>query len=94
MEKQVQFIQIQTTPQQLIDATVNGIRIEIENLKKEFQPREPEELLTRNEVKDHFKVDLSTIWSWTKKGKLRAYGCGNRVYYKRSEIEQVLTPLN
>jgi hypothetical protein len=89
-----EFIQIQTTPQQLIEATVKGVKVEIENLKKEFQPREPEELMTRQETADFFKVDLSTIWSWQKKGKIRAYGCGARVYFKRSECLQVLTPLN
>ncbi|MDX8339389.1 helix-turn-helix domain-containing protein [Draconibacterium sp. IB214405] len=63
-------------------------------VKRQFQPKEPEEYLTRNEVKDLLKVDLSTIHNWTKRGKLKAYGIGNRVYYKRSEVEQAIKPLN
>jgi excisionase family DNA binding protein len=91
MKESLQFIQ--TTPEQLINATINGVRAEIENLRKEFQPREPEELMTRQETANYFKVDLSTIWAWQKKGKIQGYGIGARVYFKRSEIEQVLTPL-
>jgi len=37
---------------------------------------------------------LSTIWNWQKKGKLKAYGIGHRVYYKRHEVEQSIKPLN
>ena len=43
-------------------------------------------LLTRSETCDFLKVDSSTLWHWTKKGKLTAYGIGNRRYYKKHEI--------
>jgi excisionase family DNA binding protein len=88
----IQFIQ--TTPDQLQNAIIAGVRMEINELKKEFQPKQPTEFLTRNEVKELLKVDLSTVHNWTKRGKLRAYGIGCRVYYKRNEVEAVLTPLN
>jgi len=88
----IQFIQV--TPEQLQDAILKGIKEQLNELKKEFQPKEPTEYLTRNEVKKLLKVDLSTVHNWTKKGKLKAYGIGHRVYYKRKEVEQVLTPLN
>ncbi len=90
-EKSLQFIQ--TTPEQVINATVNGVKVEIENLKKEFQPKQPEELMTRQETADFFKVDLSTIWAWQKKGKIQGYGLGSRVYFKRSELEIAIKPL-
>ncbi len=61
-------------------------------LIKKFQPIKPEVLMTREEVKNYFKCDMSTIHNWTKKGKLNAhYVCG-KVYYKRSEIENL--PIN
>ena len=90
--EQVQFIQ--TTPQQIEDAILKGVQIQIDQLKKEFQPKEPTEYLTRHEVKKLLNVDLSTIWNWQKKGKLKAYGIGSRVYYKRHEVEQSIKPLN
>jgi len=88
------FIQIIQDPEMLQNAILQGIRQELEQLKTEFQPKQPTELLTRNEVRELLKVDLSTVHNWTKKGKLKAYGIGNRVYYKRNEIDDVLTPLN
>ena len=32
------------------------------------------------------KINLSTLWRWTKDGKLNAYGIGNRIFYKKDEI--------
>ena len=63
---------------------------ELENIKKIFQPKEPVELMTRQEVADYFKIDISTVHNWTKSGRLNSYGIGYRVYYKRSEVERSL----
>ena len=49
-----------------------------------------EELLTRTETVELLKINLTTLWNWTKKGKITAYGIGNRVYYKRGEIMKAL----
>lgn len=53
-----------------------------------------DELLTRKEVASHFKVNISTVRNWTKQGVLKKYGLGDRVYYKRKEIEETLTLIN
>jgi excisionase family DNA binding protein len=90
--KSVQLIQV--TPQELQEAIVDGVKIQLNDLKNHFQPKIPTEYLTRSEVKELLKVDLSTIHNWSKSGKLKAYGVGGRVYYKRSEIESVIIPLN
>ncbi|MCW3786840.1 helix-turn-helix domain-containing protein [Plebeiibacterium sediminum] len=92
MTSQIQFISI--SPEQLQDAIIKGVKTQLEELKKDFQPKEPTEWLTRNDLKQLLKVDLSTIHNWCKKGKLKSYGIGSRVYFKRSEIEEMLTPLN
>jgi len=91
MNSTIQLIQI--TPDELENRIFDRVNAEFLNLKKEFQPKEPTEFLTRNEVKDLLKIDLSTVYNWTKRGKLRAYGIGNRVYYKRSEVEAAIQPL-
>lgn len=89
------FIQCyQVTPQEIKDEILSGVKEIIENLKKDFQTKEPTQFLTRNEVAELLKVDLSTIHNWTKKGKLKSFGLCGRVYYKRSEVEQSLIPLN
>jgi hypothetical protein len=93
MQKEsLQFISV--TPEQLQTAILEGVKVQIEQLKKDFQPKEPTDYLTRNQVKNLLHVDLSTVHNYTKQGKLRAYGIGNRVYYKRHEVEQSLKPLN
>lgn len=83
---QLQFIQI--SPEQLQEAILSGVKKQLEELKKEYQPKEPEEYLTRLETADLLKVDPSTIFNWTKKGLIKSYGLSGRVYYKRSEIEK------
>jgi excisionase family DNA binding protein len=70
------------------------IEHKLADLKEYFEPKEPVELMTRNDVAEYLKVDLSTLWNWTNKGKLTAYGIGARVYYKRNEIEQCLIKFN
>lgn len=84
----VQFIQI--TPEQLQNAIIQGVNSKLEELKKEFQPKQPTEYLTRQEVADLLQINLTTLWNWTNKGKLIAYGIGSRVYYKRHEVEKGL----
>ena len=68
------------------------IRTQITEIVKNFQPKVPEEYLTRQEVSEMLKCDLSTIHNWSKKGKLYPYGIGHRVYYKRSDIEASFIP--
>ncbi len=77
--------------QQLIGTSVkNGIL----ELQKELQTKDDnEELLTREETCNFLKIDSSTLWAWTNKGKVIAYGIGARRYYKRSELLQCLTLL-
>ena len=65
----------------------DDIQDQINDLKKSMQPKAVEEYLTRCEAADMLKCDKSTIHNWTKKGKLIAFKIGNRVYYKRSQIE-------
>lgn len=91
-ENVIQFIQV--TPEQLQEAIIEGVKVQLDELKKSFQPKEASEYLTRNEVKELLKIDLSTVHNYTKRGKLKSYGIGNRVYYKRSEVENSIKPLN
>ena len=70
------------------------IEQELEALKENYQPKEPIELLTREETAKYLKISLSTLWHWSKKEILPSYGIGNRVYYKRSEVESSLIRIN
>ena len=77
--------------QQIIGTSVkNGIL----ELQKELNSKsDDEELLTREETCKFLKIDSSTLWAWTNKGKVLAHGIGARRYYKRSELLECLTLL-
>lgn len=53
----------------------------------------PDELLTREQTCEFLQIDSSTLWHWTNKGKVTAYGIGNRRYYKKAELLECLKPL-
>lgn len=89
--EQLQFIG--TTPEQLQNAITENVRSQLEELKKSFQPKTPEEYLTRKETAELLKINLSSLWNWTRKGRLKSYGISGKVYYKRSEVESALIEL-
>ena len=53
-----------------------------------------QELLTRDEACKLLKVDSSTLWRWTNKGKITAYGIGSRRFYKKEELMSSLIKLD
>ncbi|MDR7208408.1 helix-turn-helix domain-containing protein [Flavobacterium piscis] len=73
--------------EELLKSTVKE---QFDNFKKSSPQNNEEELLTREETYKLLKIDSSTLWAWTKKGKIKAYGIANRRYYKRSEILECL----
>lgn len=87
----VQFVSC--SPEQLQNAITENVRGQLEELKKSFQPKTPEEYLTRKETAELLKINLSTLYLWTKKGVLQSVGCQGKVYYKRSEVESALIEL-
>lgn len=51
------------------------------------------DLLNREEVCKMLSINKTTLWKYTKIGKLKSYGIGNRVLYKRNEVLECLTLL-
>ncbi|MDV3905501.1 DNA-binding protein [Elizabethkingia anophelis] len=85
----IQFIG--TNPTDLITELKNSLIPELKaQLSAQFQPKEPTEYLTRSEVCKLLKIDLSTLHRWRKDQMIPSYGFGNRVYFKRSEVEQII----
>ncbi len=48
---------------------------------------EDQEYLSRKEVAKLLKISLTTLNDWSKQGIVQAYRIGNRVLYKKKEIE-------
>jgi excisionase family DNA binding protein len=82
----------EVSPEQ-ITSLFEGLQNQLTELKQNFEPKTPTEYLTRNELAEMLKCDLSTIHNWCKKGKLNPYGIGNRVYFKRADLEYLLIPI-
>lgn len=91
MTSQIQFIGI--SPEQQLTAISNDFKKQLEELKKSFQPKTAEELLSRKETATLLKINLSSLYGWTKKGLLKSYQISGKVYYKRSEVESALIEL-
>ena len=72
----------------------DNLEKKLQEIQKNFEPKLPTEFISRQETADLLKVNLSTIHNYTKQNKLKAYGIGHRVYYKRSEIEEALIQIN
>jgi excisionase family DNA binding protein len=47
---------------------------------------EDKEFLTKKETAEYLSCDITTINNWSNSGKLKKYGLGRRVYYKRTEV--------
>ena len=92
MSSTIQFIS--TSPQELQNQINEGIKSQLEDFLQHFQPKQPNEYLTRSDVAKMFNVDLSTVHNWSKSGKLKPLGIGSRVYFLRSDIDASLKPLN
>lgn len=83
-----------TTPEELVQLISEGVKNQLREFKKELNTTtSEEELLTREETCNLLKINSSTLWAWTNKGKVKAYGIANRRYYKRSELNEALIEL-
>lgn len=89
MSENIQFIGL--NPADFIDTLKEQLVPELQNrLAEQFQPKQPTEYLTRTDVCNLLQIDLSTLHRWRKSGVLVAYGLGNRIYFKRNEVEQFI----
>ena len=79
-----------TTQQELTETILNGIKNQFDELKKNFQPREPEEFLTRKETAAILKISLVTLHQWSNDKILHPYKVGNRTYFSRKEITELI----
>jgi hypothetical protein len=81
------------SPERLTELIEHGIKSQLKDLKKEISTHDPNELLTRTETCKYLQIDSSTLWNWTNKGRVIAYGIGNRRYYKKGELLKCLIPI-
>jgi hypothetical protein len=69
------------------------IKTELNIVKNDLQPKKPSSYLTRKEVAEMLKIDLSSVHNWSKRRILIPHQIGNRVYYKLDEVENAIIQL-
>jgi hypothetical protein len=79
-----------TTPEKLTETILKGVETQINDLKKNFTAKEPDDFLTRMEVAKLLKISLTTVHEWSNTSILKMYKVGNRSYFSRKEIESTL----
>ena len=72
----------------------NEILAGVEQLLREFSPKHPEIWMNRKDVGELLGISLVTIHNWSKDGILKAFKIGNRVRFRRSDIEKTLLSSN
>jgi predicted oxidoreductase len=68
----------------------DGVKSQLEDFKETLNTHNPDELLTREQTCTFLQINSTTLWHWSNKGKVKAYGIGNRRYYKKSELLESL----
>jgi len=70
------------------------IACQLNLLVMEVKKDQFKELLTKKDVMRILQVSLSSVDRWMRTGKLKAFGIEGRVYFKRKDVEAMLTPIN
>lgn len=90
-----QILISELTPEELETLIGTSIKNQFSEFQKQLTHfNANDELLSREEASKLLRIDLSTLYHWTNKGKVKAYAIASRRYYKRSELMDCLKPLN
>lgn len=87
-----QFIQV--TPEDLANLIQESVKQSLPSSLLPPVDSPQKEILTRRETANLFSISLVCLHDWIKKGILKPYKVGNKTYFKRSEIMEVLSSSN
>ena len=88
------IIQIEGLTASELEQRFSHLETMLSNVMSGLNQNKGDEWMTREQVITMLGINASTLWHWCKKGKLKSYGLSNKVFFKRSEVEQALIPLN
>lgn len=84
-------IQIQEiTVDELADKLADKLLFKMQHYLDQLNTKEIDEYLTRTETIDFLKISSQTLWNWSKKGIIKSSRIGNRLYYSKKEIIELL----
>ncbi|MFN4762707.1 helix-turn-helix domain-containing protein [Gillisia sp. Q332] len=87
-------IQFNVDPEDFKNEILSGVAKQLKNFSRNFKPRDPTIWIGRKEAAEILGVTYSTLLVWNKKGILHPFKVGNRVRYRREDIEQLLLQSN
>jgi len=90
--QQVQFISV--TPEQLQNAIIEGVKLQFDELKTNFEPKTPTQFYSRSQVCKKLGISPATLHNWVKQKKLPCFGLGGRIFFKNEDIENSIIQLN
>ena len=76
-----------TSKDDLINNIIKGVENKLKEFERNFQPKEPTLWLTKKEVSNILSISIVTVDDWSKKSILNSYRIGNRIRFKRKEVE-------
>lgn len=89
--RKIRFEDLPMATQKILEK-LESIEEQLRTPKPKTEQKILDQLYTREETAKYLRISLPTLNIWSKTGTLKSYRLGNRVYYKRSDIEQALSP--
>ena len=85
-------ILIQISPEQLSQMIISGIREELQKFQSvSGEKSNNKDLMTRKEVCDYLQCSQTSLWDWTRKGKINAIKVGKKkVLYRKKDVDTFL----
>ena len=79
-----------TTPNALANLIDKKIKLQLDDLKKSFTLKEPEDFMSRKETATLLKISLVCLHDWVNKGILKPYKMGNKTYFSRKQVTETM----
>ena len=83
---------IQISPEQLSQMIISGIKEELQKFQSvSGEKSNNKDLMTRKEVCDYLQCTQTSLWAWTKNGKISATKVGKKkVLYRKKDVDTFL----
>ena len=83
---------IQISPEKLSQMIISGIREELQKFQSvSGEKSNNKDLMTRKEVCDYLQCSQTSLWDWTRKGKIIATKVGKKkVLYRKNDVDTFL----
>ena len=90
---QVENISPEDFKKEIVTDTVAMMKKELQDFSENFTPNYSPEFIDSKEAAKILGVTLPTIFDWRKRRIIIAYRIGNKIRFKKSEIENSLTKI-